>query len=279
MGEEKVQNAVTVLRRAALSVAGVFGYALLVLIQYCALAAMAARRTARRWRHRLKHVDLNSASGYAALVALRERTQQLADKPRNVGLLVLEDTVELEAVAKLILWCLAVGVETVSAYDINGTLLQKLGNLEEIMQNTLVDARCRKSAVTFVVGRVEAGEDATTGAEKPSGMPVYVLTAVDGKRGLVDAFRKICDDYKFGVLGHDDVNQTTLDKYIKAQHRGMPEPQLAIRFGGSGSVLGYPPWHINYSEILDLGSHRDVLLSEFIEVLEAYDTIEKRFGK
>lgn len=259
--------------------AGVFGYALLLLIQYCVLAAMAARRTTRRWRHRLEHVDLNSATGYAALVALRERTRQLADKPSSVALLLLEDKVDLEAVAKLILWCLAVGVETVSAYDINGTLRQKLDSLEEVMQNTLIDARCKKSAVTFIAGRAEAGEDATTSAEKLSGMPVYVVTPVDGKRGLVAAFRKICDDYKFGVLGDDDVNQTTLDKYIKTQHRGMPEPRLAIRFGGSGSVLGYPPWHINYSEILDLGSHRDVLLSEFVEVLEAYDKIEKRFGK
>ncbi|XP_077518856.1 transport and golgi organization 14 [Amblyomma americanum] len=270
------------LRNLALAVAGVFGYALLLLIQYCVLASMTVKSTVRKWRHRLEHVALNSATGYAAVVAIRESTEKLADKPRHVGLLVLEEKVDLEAVAKVILWCLAAGAQSISAYDINGTLVHELENLKEIMKNTLVDARFKKSAVEFVVARPEGEEEHEwnkDGAEQLTGLPVYVVTPVDGKGGLVAAFRKLCDDYKFGTIDDHDVTQETLDKYIKAEYRGMPEPHLALRFGGWGSVLGYPPWHINYSEILDLGSHRNVLLSEFVEVLEKYNKIEKRFGK
>ncbi|CAN8006202.1 unnamed protein product [Ixodes hexagonus] len=59
----------------------------------------------------------------------------------------------------------------------------------------------------------------------------------------------------------------------------MPDPELILRFGYSNALLGYPPWHINHSEILDLGGHKDVLPSEFVEVLERYSKIEKRFGR
>ncbi|XP_070392673.1 dehydrodolichyl diphosphate synthase complex subunit nus1-like [Dermacentor albipictus] len=271
------------LRNLAMAVAGVFGYALLLLIQYCVLAHMTAKSWLRKWRHRIEHPAINSATGYAAVVVIKERTHKLADKPRNVGLLFLEEQIGLEAVAKVILWCLALGVESASAYDMNGTLLHKLDRLKEIMKNTLVDARYKKSAVEFVVARPEGEADdherSAGGQEQFTGLPVYVVTPVDGKGGLVAAFRKICDHYKLGTLDDKDVTPETLDKYIKAEYRGMPEPQLAMRFGGWGSVLGYPAWHINYSEILDLGSHRNVLLSEFIETLEKYNKIEKRFGK
>ncbi|CAN8032458.1 unnamed protein product [Ixodes persulcatus] len=59
----------------------------------------------------------------------------------------------------------------------------------------------------------------------------------------------------------------------------MPDPEIIFRFGNSNALLGYPPWHVNHSEILDLGYHRDVLPSEFVEVLEIYSKIEKRYGK
>ncbi|KAH6936372.1 hypothetical protein HPB50_016365 [Hyalomma asiaticum] len=271
------------LRNLAMAVAGVFGYAVLLLIQYYVLAHMAIKYWLRKWRHRIEHAAINSATGYASVVVIKEQTHQLADKPKHVGLLFLEEKIDLEAVARVILWCLALGVESASAYDINGTLLNKLDTLKEIMKNTLVDARYKKSAVEFIVARPEGEEDdhgrSTGGEEEFTGLPVYVVTPVDGKGGLVAAFRKICDDYKLGTIDEKDITQELLDKYIKAEYSGMPEPQLAMRFGGWGSVLGYPAWHINYSEILDLGSHRNVLLSEFIEALETYNKIEKRFGK
>lgn len=269
------------LRNLAMAVAGVFGYAVLLLMQYCVLAHTTTKYWLRKWRHRIEHAAINAATGYASVVVIKERTHELADKPRNVGLLFLEEKIDLEVVAKVILWCLALGVESVSAYDINGTLLNKLDTLKEITRNTLVDARYKKSAVEFVVARPEGEDDGRTesGQKEFTGVPVYVVTPIDGKGGLVAAFRKICDDCKLGIIDEKDITQEMLDKYIKAEYSGMPEPQLAMRFGGWGSVLGYPAWHINYSEILDLGSHRNVLLSEFIEVLEKYNKIEKRFGK
>ncbi|KAL1457297.1 hypothetical protein MTO96_027696 [Rhipicephalus appendiculatus] len=262
------------LRNLAMAVAGVFGYAVLLLIQYYVLAHMTTKYWLRKWRHRIEHAAINAATGYASVVVIREQTHELADKPRHVGLLFLEEKIDLEAVAKVILWCLALGGRV-------GTLLNKLDTLKEITRNTLVDARYKKSAVEFVVARPEGEDDERCEVDEQefTGLPVYVVTPVDGKGGLVAAFRKICDDCKLGIIDEKDITQEMLDKYIKAEYRGMPEPQLAMRFGGWGSVLGYPAWHINYSEILDLGSHRNVLLSEFIEALQKYNKIEKRFGK
>lgn len=202
------------LRNLAMAVAGVFGYAVLLLIQYYVLAHMTTKYWLRKWRHRIEHAAINAATGYASVVVIKERTHELADKPRHVGLLFLEEKIDLEVVAKVILWCLALGVESASAYDINGTLLNKLDTLKEIMKNTLVDARYKKSAVEFVVARPEGEEDECTqgGEEEFTGLPVYVVTPVDGKGGLVAAFRKICDDCKLGIIDEEDITQEMLDK-------------------------------------------------------------------
>lgn len=105
---------------ALLSVASLLGYLVLISLQYSLMLVLAVRTAAHKWKHKLSFVPLNSATGHSALVALKECTSHLNGLPKDVGLAVLEDDVNLAAVSKLILWCMAVGIKTLSVYDING---------------------------------------------------------------------------------------------------------------------------------------------------------------
>ncbi|KAG0427461.1 hypothetical protein HPB47_025475 [Ixodes persulcatus] len=263
-----------VLRTVFMAVASVFGYAILIFLQYGLLALLAFRRAANKIKHKVTFPHLNSGTGHSGLLTLRECVRNVKQVPKDAGMAVLEETVDLHAVARFVLWCMAVGIKTLAVYDINGTVLEKIEQFKTVMKDALQDARCPKDAVQFVENSDDAKKINGTAEVK-----LYVIGPEAGRAGLATALGTLCEDYKCGLLKDEDVTQDTVDKYIKNQANGMPDPEIIFRFGNSNALLGYPPWHVNHSEILDLGYHRDVLPSEFVEVLEIYSKIEKRYGK
>jgi len=61
--------------------------------------------------------------------------------------------------------------------------------------------------------------------------------------------------------------------------KGLPDPELVIRFGHVSSTFGYLPWQIRLSEIIPLATHSQVAYEDFRNVLVRFCRCEKRFGK
>ncbi|XP_064488263.1 dehydrodolichyl diphosphate synthase complex subunit Nus1-like [Ornithodoros turicata] len=271
-----IMSAVAGTRRAVVAVGAVAAFGILLILQYAMMIALWIRAWSRRLRHRMMYVPLNSAKGYAAVVALKESTGHIVDVPPNVALAVLENTVDMDELAKVIVWCMVMGVRTVTVYDVNGITYKNLSQLQDAVQGALLECRSSKDAVMFIQ---EENQNILEPQTKDSALRVYVITAQHGKGGLASAMRAVCQDYAMGRIQDNQITQKMIEEELRRQQKGMPEPEVVLRFGNDDAVMGFLPWQINHSEMLDILSLKGVLASEFVQVLEKYGKTEKRFGK
>merc|ERR1712070_212527 len=59
---------------------------------------------------------------------------------------------------------------------------------------------------------------------------------------------------------------------------GAPDPELILNFSGINSTLGFPPWHLRVSSILNSGSLRGMTNQRFTEYMYAYGGVQQRYG-
>ena len=83
---------------------------------------------------------------------------------------------------------------------------------------------------------------------------------------------------KSGSLNVDSIDEQLVGSNLKG-NKGLPDPDLLIRFGLASSNLGFLPWHIRLTEIHDIPTHFDIECWDFFQVLLGYSKCEQRFGK
>ena len=98
-----------------------------------------------------------------------------------------------------------------------------------------------------------------------------------GRFEITHAVRSIASDIEQGQLKADQIDATTVEKYLYTA--GQPEPDLLIRTSGDLRISNFMLWQIAYSEIW----FTDVLWPDFrrINLLRAlidYQERDRRFG-
>lgn len=97
-----------------------------------------------------------------------------------------------------------------------------------------------------------------------------------GRADIVDATKKIAEDYKNGVLNLDDLNE---ESYIKYLYNEIPDIDLLIRTSGEFRISNFMLYQISYSELY----FPDTLFPDFKEkdfdkAIEVYNSRDRRFG-
>ena len=82
-----------------------------------------------------------------------------------------------------------------------------------------------------------------------------------------------------GDLMVDEINETLLEANLGSANKGLPDPEILLRFGLAHSNQGYPPWQIGLSEIHDMDTHHSVSYSDFLKILLKYSRCHQRFGR
>ncbi|XP_028295273.1 dehydrodolichyl diphosphate synthase complex subunit nus1 [Gouania willdenowi] len=201
-------------------------------------------------------------------------TRSLEKLPVHIGLLVAEEEPSYTDIAKLVVWCMAVGISYVSVYDHHG-FLQKNNSrvLEEIVrkQEELLGGEGSKYSVEFL------------SSNKPQNVlscrsTVKVLSPEDGKQSIVEAAQQICRSVENRERSSKDISVSVLDILLR-ESKNIPDPDLVVKFGLVNSTLGFLPWHIRLTEFISLPSHRDVLYEEFLGALQQYSACQQRLGQ
>lgn len=97
-----------------------------------------------------------------------------------------------------------------------------------------------------------------------------------GRADIVDATKKIAEDYKNGALNLDDLNE---ESYIKYLYNEIPDIDLLIRTSGEFRISNFMLYQISYSELY----FPDTLFPDFKEkdfdkAIEVYNSRDRRFG-
>ena len=111
------------------------------------------------------------------------------------------------------------------------------------------------------------------------GLTVNVALNYGGRAEIINATKKIAEDYKNGKIESlDDINEELLSKYMYTC--GDPDPDLIIRTAGEVRMSGFLTWQGVYSEMY----FTNILWPDFHETeldkaIEEFNNRKRNFGK
>ncbi len=196
-----------------------------------------------------------------------------------------------DTVEQLLGWCEKLGVKSVTLYAFSTENFRRTPEeVKEIMdiaevefRKLLTDERIHRNKVHVkVIGRVNLlpeslqkliadVEEATANYDNQF---LNFAFAYGGRAEIVDAAKIIAEKVKTGELDIDDVNESTVEKYLYTSHMPNQEPDLIVRTSGEERLSGFLLWQAAYSELCFL----DVYWPDFrlIDLLRAFRTFQHR---
>jgi len=159
------------------------------------------------------------------------------------------------------------------------TLMNLIKDYVQRELETLVDNGIRLQ----VLGRwreldplvVEALEQALDATREADGLRLNIALNYSGRCEIVDACRRIVQDWAAGKRA--DIDEETLDRYLYTA--GQPNPDLLIRTSGELRVSNFLLWQIAYSEIWVTPTlWPDFRRGELFRALLDFQQRERRYG-
>ena len=197
-----------------------------------------------------------------------------------MAFVINETSVDVSCLANLVCWCLDTGIYNVSLYDHRGQLKSRQ---EELVTALAERGAAKKKAVMRVRNKdSSASYDMCSGRlvgdDSDVTCDVSLLSAEDGKGDVSGAAASIAADVRSGALDDADIDVQLVGSRLRT-NRGMPDPDMMVRFGRASSNMGFLPWQVRLTEIHDHPSHRHCGKRDFDSLLLKYSNCQQRFGK
>lgn len=112
---------------------------------------------------------------------------------------------------------------------------------------------------------------------KNTGMTLALALNYGGRTEIVDAARKIAQEYKSGALRLKDIGEECISQHLYTA--GLAEPDLLIRTANEMRVSNFLLWQISYSEFYVTKTlWPDFKQSDLAKAIKAYAGRNRRFG-
>lgn len=220
--------------------------------------------------------------------SIRSDVAHLRKLPVHLGIVVLEDDLNVVDVAKIVVWAITAGISYVTIYDHKGHCKRNkdvlLRNLEEQQEQLEKTEHCRKKSSSSVQYRGLQGflpdetcSTVTKGCTR-SNPNIQIVGPEDGRQQLVDITKEISLQMANNVITSDDISVPFVDSLVHGKNL-FPDPDLVMKFGAVDSLLGFLPWQIRLSEILSLPTHHHIDFRSFFAALDRFGYTEQRCGK
>lgn len=132
-----------------------------------------------------------------------------------------------------------------------------------------------KKTKTHELIKKNGTKNGVTSAQK---LHLNIFSLSDGKGALVELTKSLCQSAVSGHMRASDINQDIIDEHLQAE-LDIPDPELALICGDVCSTYGFLPWQIRVTEFLQLQSHHNIQVQEFMLLLKRYGKCVQRFGK
>jgi undecaprenyl diphosphate synthase len=114
-----------------------------------------------------------------------------------------------------------------------------------------------------------------TGAN--TGMVLGLALNYGARAEIIDAVKKIAQEYKAGRLGLEEIDQTLISNYLYTA--GWHEPDLLIRTSGEMRVSNFLLWQISYTEFYVTDTlWPDFGADDLDGAIKVYASRSRRFG-
>ena len=200
-----------------------------------------------------------------AIIAVRETVECAAEL--GVGYLTLyafstenwnRPQAEVQGLMQLLVKCIREETPTLQKNNIR---LQTIGDTKSLPQDTYNE----------LMMSIEE-------TSKNTGTTLILALSYSSRWEIKEALKEVVRDAKEGKLSAEDINETTLHRYLCT--RNCPDPDLLIRTSGELRISNFLLWQLAYSELY----FTDCLWPEFTEeefyhAIVDYQHRERRFGK
>lgn len=205
---------------------------------------------------------------------------KLFDKaPSHLVVIVGNESISYRDLANIAVWCIAAGISFISFYDHHGNLKKNetelFKALSEVTKGHLENIVWGKNTKTCGLIKKNGTKNGVISMQK---LHVNIFSLSDGKGTLVQLTRSICQTAISGQIKSADINQNIIDTKLQAE-MDIPDPELAIICGDVCSTYGFLPWQIRVTEFLQLQSHHNIQVKDFLLLLMRYGKCVQRFGK
>ncbi len=195
---------------------------------------------------------------------------------------------------KVLDWSIELGIEIVTAYafstenfnrppeEVKGLMHLFQKEFEKIAKNPKIHKnKVRIKAVgnlkllpDNVKNAIRTAEESTSSYNKRI---VNIAIGYDGRMEIIDAIKKISEEYKDGKINLEDIDEEMVNKNLYTA--GLEDPNLIIRTSGEERLSGFLLWQSSYSELYFCDSLWPELRKvDFLRALRSYQERERRFG-
>jgi undecaprenyl diphosphate synthase len=198
----------------------------------------------------------------------------------------------VETVRAMVQSCISLGVKYLTLYTFSTenwnrpqqevTMLMRLMvrslkketdelNANDVKITTIGDT---KSLPDIVRKELNAAMNKTKHNKK---LVLNLALSYSGRWEIVEATKKIAEDYANGKITKDDINDEYIAKNLTTAD--MPDPDLMIRSGGEHRISNFLIWQIAYSELfVSKVLWPDFNCKNLVEAIQDYQNRERRFG-
>lgn len=252
------------------------GALLLVLVKLTFNVTLAVTAFISRTRHRTLYLPLNTSQGHSQVATLKDCSEHLRKViPKHICIAVMDDkALSFEDIANIAVWCYSLGVKFTTFYDVAGVLKRNENTLRNEIAKKLLEYRLPKSIIEFV----NEGENVRYKDSKNITF-AKVLSIDDGQAMVSDVVSELMNEIIGDQQDSHELKLSDLESKLLVAGNSFPDPECVLCFGFVSSTLGLIPWQLDHSELIKVESHVGILPSQFIESLERYTKIEKRFGR
>jgi len=107
---------------------------------------------------------------------------------------------------------------------------------------------------------------------------IQVISLEDGRWDLVHIAKQFCKAIEEKRCKPEDITPDLITQHSCLT--GMIDPDLILQFGTEEiSFRGFLPWHIRWTEILQLGHLHNIHCSSFVSALQQYAGKNQNLGK
>ena len=151
------------------------------------------------------------------------------------------------------------------------------GELNEMLQNNIR---------LHVIGRIEKMpsdvretlSQAISATQTCTAMQLNLALSYGGRDEITRAACALASQVQAGRIRLEDITEERLASQLDT--RGIPDPDLLIRTGGDMRISNFLLWQLAYTEIFITPTlWPDFGREQFLEILNEYQTRERRFGR
>jgi len=195
-------------------------------------------------------------------------------------------------IERISLFCVDLGIESLTLYSFStenwNRPKSEINALMHIHSEYLVEIRpvlMRNNVKLIHLGRIKGLPepvltDLTDTMKQTSantGMVLALALNYSGRTELVDATRKIAQEYKKGKVRLKDINEKCISQNLYANK--LADPDLLVRTANEMRISNFLLWQISYSEFYVTKTlWPDFKKSSIEKAIKAYASRKRRFG-